>query len=213
RSNLVGCSTGISAGFATRRILSTKSAARRNRSGKFWAIGHGEHGSTRCQMQKSTASKFHSSPKVPLITTDYRRVTTNSRGLPKRGWFWALLVLNPSGHSEAFTRLAYRPCIERLFDLGRQIICIDVLPLQFFPCHCLAPNLVCHDKPKTSPSQQTGRLLLWCDLGVSPCGPPGRGCVVPSRRSFLAILVIQRYFLVVVPFLNRSLADPSGNQW
>ena len=30
RSNLVGCSTGMSAGFAPRRILSTKSAARRN---------------------------------------------------------------------------------------------------------------------------------------------------------------------------------------
>jgi hypothetical protein len=32
RSNLVGCSTGISAGFVPRRILSTNSAARRNRS-------------------------------------------------------------------------------------------------------------------------------------------------------------------------------------
>src|SRR5262249_14368220 len=35
RSNLVGCSTGISAGFVPRRILSTISAARRNRAGKF----------------------------------------------------------------------------------------------------------------------------------------------------------------------------------
>src|SRR5262249_15454923 len=35
RSNLVGCSTGMSPGFAPRRILSTKSAARRNRSTKL----------------------------------------------------------------------------------------------------------------------------------------------------------------------------------
>ena len=35
RLNLVGCSTGISAGFAPRNILSTNSAARRNRSGKL----------------------------------------------------------------------------------------------------------------------------------------------------------------------------------
>src|SRR5713226_1958873 len=35
RSNLVGCSTGRSPGFAPRRILSTKSAARRYRSRKF----------------------------------------------------------------------------------------------------------------------------------------------------------------------------------
>jgi hypothetical protein len=35
RSNLVGCSTGISSGFAPRRILSTWSAVRRNRSEKF----------------------------------------------------------------------------------------------------------------------------------------------------------------------------------
>src|SRR5205823_2564713 len=35
RSNLVGCSTGRSDGFAPRRILSTWSAARRKRSGKF----------------------------------------------------------------------------------------------------------------------------------------------------------------------------------
>src|SRR5262245_10369621 len=32
---LVGCSTGMSAGFAPRRILSTRSPARRQRSGKF----------------------------------------------------------------------------------------------------------------------------------------------------------------------------------
>ena len=35
RSNLVGCSTGTSAGREPRRTLSTSSAARRNRSGKF----------------------------------------------------------------------------------------------------------------------------------------------------------------------------------
>jgi hypothetical protein len=35
RSNLVGCSTGRSPGFAPRRILSAYSPARRNRSGKF----------------------------------------------------------------------------------------------------------------------------------------------------------------------------------
>src|ERR1700732_3911407 len=35
RSNLVGCSTGRSPGFAPRRILSTKSAVRRNISTKF----------------------------------------------------------------------------------------------------------------------------------------------------------------------------------
>src|SRR6476660_1511027 len=33
KSNLVGCSTGKSPGFAPRKILSTKSAARRNRCG------------------------------------------------------------------------------------------------------------------------------------------------------------------------------------
>src|SRR5215471_16462257 len=33
-SHLVGCSTGMSLGFAPRRILSTKSAERRNRSEK-----------------------------------------------------------------------------------------------------------------------------------------------------------------------------------
>jgi hypothetical protein len=36
RSNFLGCSTGISAGFAPRSILSTKSAARRNRSGSWF---------------------------------------------------------------------------------------------------------------------------------------------------------------------------------
>src|SRR5215467_3199016 len=35
RSNLVGCSIGRSVGFAPRSILSTYSAARRNKSGKF----------------------------------------------------------------------------------------------------------------------------------------------------------------------------------
>ncbi len=35
RSNLVGCSIGMSAGFAPRRILSTYSAVRRNSAGQF----------------------------------------------------------------------------------------------------------------------------------------------------------------------------------
>src|SRR5215471_12179760 len=35
KSNLVGCSTGRSLGFAPRRILSTYSAARRKRLGRF----------------------------------------------------------------------------------------------------------------------------------------------------------------------------------
>src|SRR6516162_8646821 len=35
--------------------------------------------------------------------------------------------------------LCFNHGIEGLLHLGRQIICIDVLPLQFFPCHCLAP--------------------------------------------------------------------------
>src|SRR5262245_48501611 len=35
RSNLVGCSTGMSPGFAPRRILSTMSAVRRNKSVKL----------------------------------------------------------------------------------------------------------------------------------------------------------------------------------
>src|ERR1700736_5522088 len=35
RSNLVGCSTGISPGFTPPRILSARSAARRNMSGKL----------------------------------------------------------------------------------------------------------------------------------------------------------------------------------
>jgi hypothetical protein len=37
--------------------------------------------------------------------------------------------------------LGFNHRIERLLHRGRQIICIDVLPLQFFPCHCLAPNV------------------------------------------------------------------------
>ena len=37
-----------------------------------------------------------------------------------------------------------RPVIERLLDLGRQIICIDVLPLQFSPCRVLPPNVGCY---------------------------------------------------------------------
>src|SRR5262249_60087539 len=35
RSNLVGCSTGISLGLVPRKILSANSAARRYRSGRF----------------------------------------------------------------------------------------------------------------------------------------------------------------------------------
>src|SRR6516164_9892807 len=36
--------------------------------------------------------------------------------------------------------LCFNHRIERLLHRGRQIICIDVLPLQFFPCHFLAPT-------------------------------------------------------------------------
>src|SRR6516162_5104076 len=36
--------------------------------------------------------------------------------------------------------LCFNHRIEGLLHRRRQIICIDVLPLQFFPCHCLAPT-------------------------------------------------------------------------
>src|SRR5215831_16271939 len=36
--------------------------------------------------------------------------------------------------------LGFNHCIKRLFDLGGQIICIDVLPLQFFLCHRCNPS-------------------------------------------------------------------------
>src|SRR5262249_28763724 len=35
--------------------------------------------------------------------------------------------------------LCFNHRIERLLHLGRQIICIDVLPFQFFPCHIFSP--------------------------------------------------------------------------
>src|SRR5262249_54671482 len=54
--------------------------------------------------------------------------------------------------------LCFNHRIERLLHRGRQIICIDVLPLQFFPCHCLAPNAL--TKLKVSSSQRTGRRLF-----------------------------------------------------
>src|SRR5919201_453598 len=34
-------------------------------------------------------------------------------------------------------RLRFNHRVEGFLHLGRQIICIDVLPLQFFPCHAL----------------------------------------------------------------------------
>jgi hypothetical protein len=40
RSNLVGRSAGMSAGFVPRRILSANSAARRNRSREVCSVGH-----------------------------------------------------------------------------------------------------------------------------------------------------------------------------
>src|SRR6516225_530204 len=36
--------------------------------------------------------------------------------------------------------LCFNHCIERFLYRGRQIICIDVLPLQFFLCHCFGPS-------------------------------------------------------------------------
>src|SRR5262249_6131298 len=46
--------------------------------------------------------------------------------------------------------LCFNHCIERLLDIGRQVICVDVLPLQFFPSHCLASYVAELTKPKAS---------------------------------------------------------------
>src|SRR5262245_32902815 len=54
--------------------------------------------------------------------------------------------------------LCFNHCIERLLDIGRQIICIDVLPLQFFPSHCLAPNVAAERRRLVS---ETGPLRFW----------------------------------------------------
>src|SRR4029453_15961592 len=58
--------------------------------------------------------------------------------------------------------LCFNHRIERLLHLGRQIICIDVLPLQFFPCHCLAP--------------------AWSDEKSKP-QPSGRGMAAPIELA------------------------------
>src|SRR5262245_28384646 len=57
RSNLVGCSTGRSAGFAPRRILSTYSAARRKRSGKFGPYDIRPPASTYSRMPDNVGSR------------------------------------------------------------------------------------------------------------------------------------------------------------
>src|SRR5215468_9876491 len=57
RSNLVGCSTGRSAGFAPRRILSTYSAARRKRSGKFGPYDIRPPASTYSRMSDNVGSR------------------------------------------------------------------------------------------------------------------------------------------------------------
>jgi len=86
--------------------------------------------------------------------------------------------------------LCLNHCIERLLDLGRQIVCVDVLPLQFFPCHCLAPNLAELTKPKASvnwPSSLERDEFLWChDLSVyntSVKGTAFDGIVVVARSD------------------------------
>src|SRR5262245_34176821 len=68
--------------------------------------------------------------------------------------------------------------IERLLHRGRQIICIDVLPLQFFPCHCLAPNAL--TKLKVSSPQRTGRRLF--------CGNETTFFAVTTSASAMRVL-------------------------
>src|SRR5215831_12798475 len=53
KSNLVGCSTGMSAGFAPRKILSTISAARRFRLAKFGPYDIKPPASTYCRQARS----------------------------------------------------------------------------------------------------------------------------------------------------------------
>jgi hypothetical protein len=43
--------------------------------------------------------------------------------------------------NSALCRLCFNHCVERFLNIGGQIICIDVLPLQFFASHCLAPKV------------------------------------------------------------------------
>src|SRR6516162_11713119 len=66
--------------------------------------------------------------------------------------------------------------IERLLHRGRQIICIDVLPLQFFPCHCLTPprKLSCAHKSNHC------RAI---------CGRALRQCLIGGRASFFILSV------------------------
>src|SRR5262245_40443762 len=65
--------------------------------------------------------------------------------------------------------LCFNHCIERFLYCGRQIICIDVLPLQFFLCHFLAPAWLkernaCTSFPRGPPSACSSMGL---DRGVA----------------------------------------------
>src|SRR5262249_35747930 len=74
--------------------------------------------------------------------------------------------------------LCFNHRIERLLHRGRQIICIDVLPLQFFPCHCLAPNAL--TKLKVLSPHGSGRRLF--------CGKETPFFAVTTSASAMRVL-------------------------
>src|SRR6516162_4483286 len=66
--------------------------------------------------------------------------------------------------------LCFNHCIERFLYCGRQIICIDVLPLQFFLCHCLAPAWL----------KERNAFTSFPDGRPRPVAPWGWTVVLPS---------------------------------
>src|SRR5262249_18779211 len=92
------------------------------------------------------------------------------------------------------------------------IICIDVLPLQFFPCHCLAPNVGCLDQTESVAfSAKWPSSLLWerddflwhHDLSISNASRPPS---TPAKIVMYPAPSLSKYSTRQAPSSSRSAA-------
>src|SRR5262249_24990559 len=113
--------------------------------------------------------------------------------------------------------LEYRLClnhrIEGFLHCGRQIICIDVLPLQFFLCHCCKSIGPCGRLPRAAAgySSRSGFLTTGGSSSLSSCSSSSSSSSSFGSRGGVALATtVSIWSMRAAHFCSKRLCNSIG---
>src|SRR5262245_26942222 len=110
-------------------------------------------------------------------------------------------------------RLCLNHRIEGFLHCGRQIICIDVLPLQFFLCHCCSPSALAAGFLERLPAirRVRGSLTTGGSSSLSSCSSSSSSSSSFGSRGGVALATTVRIWSMrAAHFCSKRLCNSIG---